>query len=84
MQDIINGYIYFIIMCNIWIAGSCHVFVITSVGLKPKIPKEPPLLYFSTENFEQSRFQTFRFIYESFRFHLIWSGNGTELHVVQK
>ena len=30
----------------------------TSVGLKPKIPKEPQFLYFGTENFEQCRFQS--------------------------
>ena len=29
-----------------------------SVGLKLKIPKEPQLLYFGTENFEQLRFQS--------------------------
>ena len=30
----------------------------TSVGLKPKIPKEPQLLYFNTEIFEQFRFHS--------------------------
>ena len=30
----------------------------SSVGLQPKIPKEPHLLYFGTENFEQIRFQS--------------------------
>ena len=30
----------------------------TSVGLKPKIPKESQLLYFGTEYFEQLRFHS--------------------------
>ena len=32
----------------------------TSIGLKPKIPKEPQLayMYFGTEKFEQFRFQS--------------------------
>ena len=40
--------------------------------------KEPQLLYFGTENFEQFTSQI-RFQYQSFKFHLIWSRNGTEM-----
>ena len=32
-------------------------YITGSVGLERKIPKEPQLLYFGTENFEQFRFQ---------------------------
>ena len=34
------------------------LIIFCSVGLKPRIPKEPQLLYFDTENFEQFRFQS--------------------------
>ena len=52
--------------------------IVFSVGLKPKIRKNPQVLSFGTENFEQGSSQ-FRFQYESFRFQLIWSQNGTEM-----
>ena len=37
-----------------------NTFEITSVVLKPKIPKEPHILYFGTKKFEQFRFQSIR------------------------
>ena len=38
--------------------AECDLTSKISVGLKPKIPKEPQFLYFGTENFEQFRFQS--------------------------
>ena len=34
------------------------IYLNTSVGLKPKIPKEPKYFYFGTENFEHFSFQS--------------------------
>ena len=40
--------------------SECHqaLWLYTSVGPKPEIPKESQLIHFGTENFEQFRFQS--------------------------
>ena len=56
-----------------------------SVGLKPKIPKEPQFLCFGTENFEQFRFQPIEVPAnlgsntKALGSTLVWGLNGVEM-----
>ena len=59
-----------------YIAGK---YFFCSAGPKLKISKEPSILYFATASLgsSQSRFQ-----YQSFKVHLIWNQNGTEMEPI--
>ena len=55
-------YMYFLHESDCLIREQHNISVLrdgkSSVGLEPKIPKEPQLLYFGAGNFEQFRFQS--------------------------
>ena len=45
-------------MAKIIIVETVSLYKNISIALKPRIPKEPQILYFGTKNFEQFRFQS--------------------------